>query len=479
LREQSVTMFLELGPDPVLTAMTRASLGADTEGPAVVAALLNRRYDEARTVLRALAAASAGGVDVDWSPLHGTGHGRRVPLPTYPFQRKRHWIDTLAAAPGTAQGATERPTAEAADVAEAEDAEDLDDTGLAARLRGLSERQCEELVLGLVVRHTGRILGYRPDEIIEPALPFKEIGHTSLTSVELRDLLVADTGLALPVSAVYDHPTPLLLARHIVRELLPTPANTAEQQTHGRRTAADEPLAVVAMGCRFPGGVTAPEELWQILEGGVDAVGAFPTDRGWDLDALYNPDPEVSGTSYTRHGGFIDDVGGFDADFFGISPREAAAMDPQQRLLLETSWEAIERAGIDPATLHGTDTGVFVGTTTQDYGPRLHEPADGYEGYLLTGSTASVASGRIAYSLGFEGPAVTVDTACSSSLVALHLAAQALRQGECSLALAGGATIMATPGMFVEFSRQRGLSPDGRCKAFSAAADGTGWGEGV
>ncbi|MFE0175587.1 type I polyketide synthase, partial [Streptomyces sp. NPDC059002] len=473
LREQSVTTFLELGPDPVLTAMVQDTVaGLGTEDPAVVTALLNRRYDEPRTALRALAAAHAGGADVDWSPLHGTGRDRRVALPTYAFQRKRHWID----APAATRGLTGGPTAAAT---ETEDAEDLDDTGLAARLRGLSERQREELVLGLVVRHTGGILGYGPDETIEPTLSFKEIGHNSLTSVELRDLLVADTGLALPASAVYDHPTPLVLARHIVRELLPGAGDSAAVAVPVRRAAADEPLAVVAMGCRFPGGVETPEDLWRIVADGVDAIGGLPTDRGWDVEGLYDPERGRSGKIYTRDGGFLHDVGGFDAEFFGISPREAAAMDPQQRLLLETSWEALERAGIDPTALHGSDTGVFVGATAQDYGPRLHEPADGYEGYLLTGSTTSVASGRIAYSLGFEGPAVTIDTACSSSLVALHLAAQALRQGECSLALAGGATVMATPGMFVEFSRQQGLSPDGRCKAFSADADGTGWGEGV
>ncbi|WP_189307858.1 type I polyketide synthase, partial [Streptomyces cinerochromogenes] len=381
-----------------------------------------------------------------------------------------------AAAPGTAPVASTPGSAPARRVIRRTPAADGNE--LAARLAGLADAEQRRVLLELVRESTAAVLGHRDTDDFDEGQPFKNLGFDSLTAVKLRNRLHDFTGVSLPSSLVFDHPTPALLADHLRGELLGTRPETPAPVRRGTADP-DEPIAIIAMSSRLPGGVNSPEDLWQLVMDRRDAISGFPTDRDWDIDRLYHPDPAHPGTSYTRAGGFLHDAARFDAQLFGISPREALAMDPQQRLLLETSWEAMERAGIDPLSTRGQDIGVFTGIVHHDYVTRLRQVPEDVQGYTMTGTAASVASGRVSYVFGFEGPAVTVDTACSSSLVAMHLAAQALRGGECSLALAGGATVMATPDAFLEFSRQRGLSADGRCKAYSSTADGTGWAEGV
>ncbi|MFE6975997.1 type I polyketide synthase [Streptomyces sp. NPDC057682] len=353
-----------------------------------------------------------------------------------------------------------------------------DDAGAwARRLADAPAGIREDLLLDLVRREVGALLG-QPAAVLADAA-FRELGFDSVMAVRMRDRFAAATGLRLPATLVYDCPTPAAVAARLGAELAgtaPVPAVPDGTEPDGDPSADD--IAIVGIACRFPGGVTSPEELWRLVTEGTDAVGPYPEDRGW---APAGTGERQADAGYARTGGFLDGADLFDPAFFGISPREALAMDPQQRLLLECAWEACERAGIAPTSLKGTRTGVFAGAMAGEYGARLlGRPApEGLEGYLGNGSAGSVAAGRIAYTLGLEGPAMTVDTACSSSLVALHLATRSLRDGECTMALAGGVTVMSTPSPFIEFGRQQALSVSGRCSPFSAAADGTTFGEGV
>ncbi|MFD4764552.1 type I polyketide synthase, partial [Streptomyces sp. NPDC058439] len=342
-------------------------------------------------------------------------------------------------------------------------------SGLREQLATVPAGQRQQMLLDLVRGQAAAVLGHAGVQGVEPGRAFRELGFDSLMAVELRNLLSARTGLRLPATLVFDHPAPSVLADHLSAELAGDGVGiaTATETAALALAPVDEPLAIVGMACRFPGGVTSPAQLWDLVADGVDGMSPFPADRGWPADA-------PGGV-----GAFVADADRFDAALFGISPREALAMDPQQRLLLEAAWEAFESAGMDPRSQRGRSVGVFAGTNGQDYGQVLAASLDAGDGHAAVGNAAAVLSGRVSYAFGLEGPAVTVDTACSSSLVALHWAGQALRAGECELALVGGVTVMSTPAAYVEFGRQDGLASDGRCKAFAAGADGTGWGEGV
>ncbi|MEU3251207.1 beta-ketoacyl synthase N-terminal-like domain-containing protein [Streptomyces sp. NPDC006997] len=457
--DDGCALFVECSPHPVLCGAVERT--AESEGrEAAAVGTLRRDTGGPDQVLRALAEAHVRGADVDWTPEAAPAGSAVVDLPTYAFQRDRHWLDEAAGA--ARHPARREPAPEAAAPAPV------------TVPAGRSAAAVHELV----VKATAVVLGHPDPSAIETGRSFKDLGLDSQGTVDLRNRLLAATGLPLPSTLVFEYPTPARLAARLA-VLAGGQADDAATSAGDGAAGDAEPIAIVGMSCRYPGGADTPEKLWRLVADGARATGPLPDDRGWDLDALTGDRPGLSGSCATTAGGFLREAPLFDAAFFGIGPREAQAMDPQQRLLLETSWEALERAGIDPAALAGQPVGVFAGAMASDYGPRLHQPVGGAEGHLLTGTASSVVSGRIAYSLGLRGPALTVDTACSSSLVAVHLAVRALRAGECPMALAGGVTVMSTPGLLVEFSKQGGLAPDGQAKPFSEAADGTSFGEGA
>ncbi len=476
LEANGISSFLEVGPDGVLSAMTAdcLSVAASREGDEIgrPIALLSAGRPEALSLTSALADLWVHGGSVDWSAIFAQWGARRVGLPTYPFQRKRYWLErhTNGPAEGLFSGDLSLSPAE-------QPAREGRGGELGRRLEDVPPQERSRLLAKLVRAEVARVLGYASAEAIDANQTFQDLGFDSLMAVEMRNRLDEATGLRLPATLAFDYPNPAVLADYLLNEIEGRRTETVVPAA--TRATFEEPIAIVGMSCRYPGGASSPERLWQLVLAGADAISPFPTDRDWDIDRIYDPDSRRPGTSYVREAGFVHDAGEFDAPFFGISPREATSMDPQQRLVLEGAWEALEDVGVPPSSLRGSNTGVFMGASSVGYGDSAaRKPAES-DGFLATGNLGSILSGRISYALGLEGPAVTVDTACSSSLVALHLACASLRSGECDIALAGGVTVLATPLPFIEFSRQGGLAKDGRCKSFADSADGTNWGEGM
>ncbi|MEU0281996.1 amino acid adenylation domain-containing protein [Streptomyces sp. NPDC006195] len=448
-------VLLEISPHPVLTAAMQETVESAGAG-AVVRSSVQRGQDGPARFLLSLGELYVDGVEPD-------------PEVLYPERGTALELPAPESAPES--GAEPRPAALAAGP---------------AGPTGPSGEALRADPAGAVLRETAAAAGLADPSLLDGDTPFRDLGFDSVAAVSLRNRLARALGIPLPITVVFDHPTPYRLAEHLTDRLSAPRPGTASRSA-GRvsaaadRDASDDPVAIVSMACRYPGkdgNAESAEDLWRLVAEGADVIAEFPTDRYWDVAGKYSMDPSESDRYYQRGAGLLKGADQFDAEFFGISPREAESMDPQQRLLLETAWQTFEQSGILPSEWAGERAGVFVGAMAMDYGPGL-DSGSAHQGQVLTGNATSVLSGRIAYVLGLEGPALTVDTACSSSLVALHLAVQSLRRGECDLALAGGVTVMSSLGMFKEFSRLGGLAPDGRCKAFADGADGFGLAEGV
>ena len=456
--------FIEVSPHPVLTGAITGTLDDAGVAATLVTGTLRRDEGGPARLLAALAEAHVNGMPVDWTSI--LAPAAPIDLPTYAFQHERYWLtDTTAAETVVAQ-----------------EPEAVPDASLRRRLEELPEDDQVRVVLDLVRTHAAAILGHTSPTTVEDRSTFKKLGFDSVTAVDLRNRLNAAVALTLPQAVVYDHPTPASLANFLRAEILGIEEPDGDEVAFARAARTDDdPIVIVGMSCRLPGDVRNPADLWNLVSTGASGVGDYPDDRDWGIDSLTMSDPDGAGDTHVRSGGFVYDVAEFDAGFFGISPREALTMDPQQRILLEVTWEALEQAGIDPLSLHGTRTGVFTGTFASEYGGGLPNGVeqDSPETYMMTGTATSVISGRVSYALGLEGPAVTLDTACSASLVALHLACQSLASGESALALVGGATVHATAGWMAWFAAQRGLAPDGESKAYSDDADGVGMAEGA
>jgi pimaricinolide synthase PimS1 len=458
-------VLLELGPRGILTAIAAASLSDDARDRTATIAALTRNRPEAQTLITALGTLHCQGVDVDWEAFFEPFGPRRVELPSYAFDRQRYWLDQAheqaheqvheqVQTPSGRQGAR-----------------------LLARLRGLSERERRLALVDLVLGETAATLGHRDASCLDPSTGFVDLGLDSILAVELHGHLQRETSLELPATLVFDFPTPRQVAAYLLDRLTPelVARPSEDERPEAKRSTDHEAIAIVGIGLRTPGGVGDLEQLWHLLEDGEDTAGPIPAGR-WDVDAHFDPDPEAPGHSYVRHGSFLDAIDQFDPGFFGLSPREAKSIDPQHRLVLEAAWEALEVAGVVPAALEGSPTGVFVGIGSCDY-DFLRKDTGAAHTYV--GMQSSFAAGRLAYILGLQGPAMSVDTACSSSLVSLHLACRSLRNDECELAIAGAVQVMAAPDHFVQLAGARALAPDGRCKPFCADADGYGRGEGV